>query len=202
MERHPEEDHHGENEAEGHDTRLGLLLRKLAHGLLRARFLLGAALGMLERAAESVIDGYRDDERYARHGESEVIGRTLVQSERVYGIIFYAHCGRRCEQRADVDGHIEDRERRIALRLILGIVVQIAYQHLKVALEESRAATDKQQRSVHTRQSHTARAQRQGQESVAEEHDEYSDRDHLAVTELVGQDTADERQEVDEHEER
>lgn len=44
------------------------------------------------------------------------------------------------EHGADVDGHIEKGESRVALSAVAGLVVEVAHHHLEVALEETGAA--------------------------------------------------------------
>ena len=75
MESHPEEDNHGEHEAEGDDAVLGLLGSKLDGILAGGSGLLGIHIGMLEPGTEAEIDRHREDKRDAGDRETEVVGR-------------------------------------------------------------------------------------------------------------------------------
>ena len=109
--------------------------------------------------------------------------------------------GRGCEQGTDIDGHVEDREGRIALGRVLRIVVEVADHHLEVALEETRTEGDEYQRAHHGSDAGSVIARGNGQEDVAEEHDDDARSHHLAVAELVGQVAAQHGQEVYQREE-
>ena len=58
LERHPEEDHDGEDQAQSHDTFLGLLRSEFDHLFFFCRFLAFAHVDVLERPAEAEVDGY------------------------------------------------------------------------------------------------------------------------------------------------
>jgi len=112
------------------------------------------------------------------------------------------HGSRRSEERTDVDGHIEDRETVVTLGSIAGIVIELTDHHLQVALEERRADRDQQQGGSHHRDSSHAIAGGHGEEQIADEHDEDAKRHTAPEADLVSHGTADDRQEIDEHEER
>ena len=59
------------------------------------------------------------------------------------------HGSRRGKQGTDVNGHVEDREARVALSSILRVVVEVAHHDLEVTLEESRTETDEHQCCQH-----------------------------------------------------
>ena len=105
------------------------------------------------------------------------------------------------EHRTDVDGHVEDREGVVALGLVGRIVVEVAHEHLEVTLEKARTAGDERQCAEHQRLARKARSRRDGEQRIAAEHHEDSQRDHLAEAELVGQNAAEEGHEVDRGEE-
>ena len=124
MECHPEEDHHGEHEAESHDAALGLFWRKLhvvRAGGLRLR---GVDIGVSEPAPASEIDSNRDHKRDARHGESHVVRRRklvdVVRAEPVESHAGHAgvrHHGHQAGElvgslRSDRAGHLLVGQRR------------------------------------------------------------------------------------------
>ena len=109
--------------------------------------------------------------------------------------------GGRSEHRADVDGHIEQREGGIALGGILRVVVEIAHQHLQVALEQARADGDQRQGADHQHDAEGVGRSRDGQAHVAGEHDGDTGHDALAVADLVGQHAAHDGHEVHRREE-
>ena len=112
------------------------------------------------------------------------------------------HGSRRSEEGSDVDGHIEDRETIVALGSVAGIVIELTDHHLQVALEKRRADRDQQQSSGHHRNGSHAIAGGHGEEQIADEHDEDAKRHTASEADLVSHGTADDRQEIDEHEER
>ena len=106
------------------------------------------------------------------------------------------------EQGADVDGHVEEGETGVALGSVLRVVVQVSHHYLQVSFEESCPESDQEQGGDHADERHGTAAQRDGQQQIAEEHDDDAGGDHLPETELVGQDSADEREKVHQHQER
>ena len=252
VEGHPEEDHHGEDEHQRRDARLGL--GRSQFGRLHTgrggggSLLLGRHVGMLERLAEAHVDQVGDNQRDARHAEAHVVGRrefldivarelaqvgdrrahrggqllefgqrfgghliaqleVLVSQGRDLSVVDQAVLGQevvgdpfghaRGEHRADVDGHIEDREGIVAFGLVGGVVVEVAHQHLEVTLEEARTAGDQRQGAEHHRLTRKARTRRDREQRIARKHHEDSQRDHLSEAEPVGQNAAEEGHEID-----
>ena len=60
------------------------------------------------------IDYHRDDQRDASHGKSEVIAVGFRETDALR-VFHDLHSCTRGKERADVDGHVENRERCIAL---------------------------------------------------------------------------------------
>ena len=104
--------------------------------------------------------------------------------------------GGRSEHRADVDGHIEQREGGIALGGILRVIVEIAHQHLQIALEQARADGDERQGTDHQGDAEGVGRGRDGKAYVAGEHDGDTGHDALAVADLVGQPAAHDGHEI------
>ena len=200
MEGHPEEDHHGEHQEQGHHTFLGLLRGEGIHHLGFAVFLM-TAFHVLEPGTESIINGDGDNQGHAGHGEGEMIGRIAVEAQ-ADGPFADSDGGGGGEEGADVDGHIEQGEAAVTLGCVLGFIVQVSHHYLEVALEQAGSEADEHQGRQHTYQRDAAAAQRNGQEQIAQEHNDDAGGDHLAEAEFIGQDTADEREEVHQHEER
>ena len=204
MEGHPEEDDHGEHQAEGHDALLGLLIRQLwliDSGSGLGVILLLAALRVAESGAEHVIDGYRQDERRAGHGKGEVIGVVARIAQGRLGILLNPDGCRRGKQGTDIDGHIEEREAGVALRGILRVIIEIAHHHLQVALEQACAQANEHERGQHHHEGQRVAAKGHGQQQIAGKHDEDAHRHHAPKAELVGHDTTNERQKIHQHEE-
>ena len=107
----------------------------------------------------------------------------------------------RCEQGTDVDGHVEDRESGVTLCCILRVVIEITHHHLQVALEESCTQGDEYQRTNHGCHTHRIIAGGDGEAHVAYKHDYDTGGYHLAKSELVGEDAADDGQEIHQGEE-
>ena len=203
MEGHPEEDDHGKHEQQGHDALLGLFLAQLGLGSGSSGFgLLAGILGVAEGAAGQVVDGDGEHQRCAGHHEGEVIGLTRGGVTQMgLGIFSNLDGSGRGEQRTDVDGHVEQRETGVTLVGIARVVIEVAHHYLQVALEQTCAQADEQQGGQHSDDGDGLPAQRHRQQQVAQEHDDDTDGHHLAITEFVGKVTADNREEVDEHEE-
>ncbi len=108
----------------------------------------------------------------------------------------------RCKQGTNIDGHIEDGKCRVALVLEFRAVIKVSYHYLQVSFEQTCSGTDEQQGSEHAGQGDRAASQGNGKEKITEKHDKDADGDHFSVSELVGQDAAEERQEVYESEKR
>ena len=154
--------------------------------------LLGAAFHMFEPAAESVVDSDGNNQGNAGYGEGEVVGGVPVEAQ-ADGPFADLDGRGRGEQGADVDGHVEEGESGIALGRKLGLVVKVAHHHLQVSFEESCPESDQEQGGNHADERHGTAAQRDGQQQVAEEHDNDAGGDHFPETELVGQDATHER---------
>ena len=108
---------------------------------------------------------------------------------------------RRCEHGADVDGHVEQREGAVTLGAVLGVVVEVAHQHLQVALEQAGTHGNHEEGAQHERDAHGVGSGGDGKGQVTGEHDADTGDDTLAVTNLVGQDTAHDGHEVHEGQE-
>lgn len=109
-------------------------------------------------------------------------------------------CGCWGEHRAEVDGHVEEAERGVASGGILRIVVEVANHYLEVALEQTRTEGYEHQGKHHEGERHAAtlkRADRHGETYVAEEHHGHTGDYTFAVANLVGEDAADNRHEID-----
>ena len=79
-------------------------------------------------------------------------GRNLcIISEAVHAQHVISHLGGRRggKQRTDVDGHVEEAERRVALVPVLWRIIEVADHDLQVAFEKSRAASNQCQRTEH-----------------------------------------------------
>ena len=97
------------------------------------------------------------------------------------------------EHSADVDGHVEEAERSITLIGILGVVEQVTYKYLQVALEQTCTDGYKCQASEHGVHTYVVGCGWNGKSQIAEEHDNHTDGDTLSVTNLVGNHTSEER---------
>ena len=106
------------------------------------------------------------------------------------------YCGRRSKEGADVDGHVEDGEGRIALRLELGVVVEVTHHYLQVAFEQARAHAHHEQRQRHDPHGHDAATRRDGEQQIAEEHNDNARRHTFSKTDLIGHDAAHKGQEI------
>ena len=197
MEGHPEEEDYREDQAERHNAFLGLLRRQFLHFLITAlRHLFGGVLHMLEPGTASVVDSYTDDERSASHHEGEVITVVDIVAQTVLCPGHDLDRSGRREHGTDVDCHVEEREGSVTAVSVLGIVVQIADHDLQVAFEQTRTERDEKQCQEHDSHRKTAATQGYSQADVAEEHDEDTDGDALAVTDFVSNPTAYQRQKI------
>src|SRR3712207_8348501 len=88
-----------------------------------------------------------------------MIGSLLGSSQRSLSPVHYFQSGRRSEQSANIDSHIENRETCITLRRILRIVVKIAHHYLQIAFKQARSNTNHQQGSHHRSEEHTSELQ-------------------------------------------
>ena len=106
------------------------------------------------------------------------------------------------EEAADVDEHVEDLESRLALGAELLVVVHLPHQRLEIALEKAVAEGDDQQSEAGQRQIERQAGNRRGRgngdQQVTQRHHHQPPHDGaLVVLGLVGDDTADKRQQVD-----
>ncbi len=101
------------------------------------------------------------------------------------------------EHRADVDGHIEQREGGITLGGILRVVVQIAHEDLEVTLEQAGTDGDEGERADHEGDAQAVGRARDGKAEITGEHDGDTGHDAFAVADLVGQPATDHRHEID-----
>ena len=214
MEGHPEENHDGEDEEEGHETVLGLLRGEFLYRSGSRLGLLCSHIGVLEPAAAGEVDGHGEYEGHAGDAEAEAvgagkgiqIGRILagsviyetLPSEHGFGD-FPGHC--RCEHRTYVDCHIEETEGRVALCAVTRVVVEIADEHLEVTLEETRAHGHEGQSGEHNELGGGAVARRKGQGQIAQEHHGNAYDHAFAVAYLVSDYASDQRHEINSGEE-
>lgn len=101
------------------------------------------------------------------------------------------------EHGADVDGHVEEAEGRIALGGVFRIVVEVAHHHLQIAFEKARADRDERQRGEHQNLAAERRLGGNRQAQVPGEHHGDTRRDAPSEADAVGQNAAHERHEVD-----
>ena len=59
--------------------------------------------------------------------------------------VFEGDCGSGCKHGSEVDGHVEEREGRVATVGVAAVVVKVAHHHLKVAFEQAGTGGDEQQ---------------------------------------------------------
>ena len=130
-------------------------------------------------------------------------GNLCIISEAVHAQHVVGHLGGRCggKQCTDVDGHVEEAERRVALVLVLRSVVEVSDHDLQVAFEKPRAASNQCQRTEHHGLTGHIRTRRDGQQQVTDEHDEDTERNHLAESVFVGQHSTKKRHKINRPEE-
>ncbi len=112
--------------------------------------------------------------------------------------------GRGCrggEHGADVDGHVEQRESAVSLGGVFRVVVQVAYKHLQVALEQARTHGNQEQGPQHEGDAQGIGAGGNGQGQIPGEHDADTGDHALAVANFIGQDTAHDGHEINEGQE-
>ena len=203
VESHPEENHHSKHQAKCDDT----FFRLSGRQFFLVRFSLGFYLFLVSEhlcvsGSAQVVNSHRDDQRKASHTESIVVRLCHAGTHVLLCPVHDSHSGRGGKEGTNVDGHIEDRECRVALSLILGVIVKVTHHNLQVTLEQARTERYQRQCAQHTSVSNSARTGRNCQQHIAQEHNYDTQRYHLAVTEFIGQNTADKGQEVHEHQER
>ena len=200
VECHPEEDDHGKHQAECHDA-LGLVL--LGEFLLaRGGSLSGsrlAALGVAEGGAETIVNEDGEHQRSAGHAKGEVVTVGHAHAQVFLGVFHDFHGCRGSKQCANVDGHVEQRESRVALVGDGGVVVEITHHHLQVALEQACSQAHQSQGEEHEGIAAHAGARGNGKGQITHKHDEDTRGHHLAIAKLVGEHAAKQRQEVDHH---
>ena len=83
-----------------------------------------STFNMTEGAASGKVNQDGDDERNACNTKGEMIAICLVEADAL-GVLhdFYSRCG--SKERTDVDGHVEERESRIALSCHLLVVFSL-----------------------------------------------------------------------------
>ena len=155
---------------------------------------------MTEGAASGKVDQDRDDERNACNSKGEVVAICLVEAESLSVLHnFYSRCGRK--ECSNVNGHVEERESRVALSCHFGRGIELTDHHLQVSLEKASADADERKRTNDGTNGSTTVAERYSQKKVSKEHDADTDFHHFAVAKLVSENTANEWQEVHEHQE-
>ena len=154
MESHPEEDYHGKHQTQGYHALGRLLLTQfwLRAGSLSLVGLTLATLYMTEGAAEDIVDGNRQNKRSTGDGKGEVITIVHACAKVLLRPLHDTYSCRRCKQRTNIDGHVEQREARITLVSILRVIVKVAHHHLEVTFEKSRSEADEHQSHQHHNQ--------------------------------------------------
>ena len=116
--------------------------------------------------------------------------------------VTHADGDERGEETADIDEHVENLETRLAFGAEFAVVVHLAHERLQVALEQAVAEGDHQQsqtgqRQVEPQVRHGCR-RRDGDEEITDAHHDQTPHDRrLVVLGFVGDDAADQRQQVD-----
>ena len=188
MECHPEEDNHSKDETEANDALLRVVLGRnfCFLCLFLDSSLLRCANHVSKGTFAQIVDKDRGNHAHAGHGKGKVIGIGLAVTERRLCPVHNSNGCRGCKQSADVDGHIEEGEARVALVGKLRIVIEVAHHDLQVALEETCSKRDKQEACTHCDNGWSCFAQRHRQDEVTDEHYHNAQHDHLAIAILVG----------------
>ena len=203
VESHPEEDDNGKDKAETDDALLGLGGRKFLHVLRLLSLFFLALIGenMLVRSGKGIVNQDADNQRKASHSKGIVVGISLRNALRLL-CPFHNHNGSGWGKHgADIDGHIEEREARVALVGKLWCIIQTAYHHLQVAFEETRTEGDENQRKAHGSSSQHRVAERQREDEITNKHNVNASGHHTAEAKLVSGNTTHDGQEVHHHEE-
>ena len=156
---------------------------------------------MTEGAACGEVDQDGDDERDASDSKGKVITVCLFETERLLGVVHNFDGSSGSKECTDVDGHIEERESRVALACHFGRSVEITDHHLEVAFEKACADADECKCTNHGTNGSTTIAEGYSQKHVTKEHDADADFHHFAISKFVGKDAANKWQEVNEHQE-
>ena len=106
------------------------------------------------------------------------------------------------KKRTYVNGHIKDGKCRIAFGFQLGTVVQVSHHNLQISLKQTGTDTHQGKGRKHGACCQRSASQRDGEEQIAQKHDGDAYGNHFAVSELIGQDTADKGQKVNKHQKR
>ena len=198
VESHPEEDYNGEYKTERYNTFLRLLRTQLLYFLTARCSLFSRVLYVFEPRTASIVDRDTQYQRRASYCKSKVVTVVHAHAQRLVCPSHDLHSGCRREHSAYIDRHVEQRESCIATIGIRRIIVQITYHHLQVTLEKSRTERDQYQRTDHAghgecRTSVLHAAHRDREQHIAQEHNDNTDRHALAVSDLVGDDTTNQR---------
>ena len=119
----------------------------------------------------------------------------IEESLRAEPPVAHAHGGERCEHRADVDEHVENLETRVAQFGILFVVVKLSHERLEVTFEQAVAEGDHHQGADHHGLRSNAGNHQRG--IPHRHHQDTRDDRPLIVAQPVGDQAADERQNVD-----
>ena len=198
MECHPEEDDDSKDETEANDALLRVVLGRnfCFLCLFLDSNLLCCTNHMSERALAQIIDKDRGNHADTSNSKGKVIGVSLAVTERRLCPVHDGNGCRRSKQSANVDGHVEEREARVALVGKLRIVIEVAHHDLQVALEEACSKRHEQKACTHCDDGWCCLAQRHRQDEVTDEHDHNAQHDHLAVAVLVGKHATKQRQQI------
>ena len=122
-----------------------------------------------------------------------IVGITVLFEEVVIDGVGHA----RGEECSDVDEHVENGESDVAVTAVFGVVVKVADQGLEVTFEASCPDCNQCQGGEHDEFARHIGIGRHRKQQITAEHDDETDQDGLSVTQyLVGDDTAQEGEEV------
>ena len=132
-------------------------------------------------------------ELYVIGRDGGIVGITILFEEVVIDGVGHA----RGEESSDIDEHVENGESDVAVTAVLGIIVKIADQGLQVTFEAPCPYRNQGQGGEHDELARHVGFGGHRQQQVTAEHDDETDQDGLSITQyLVGDDTAQEGEEV------
>ena len=156
---------------------------------------------MLESATESIINSHRNDQRNTSYCKRIVIRVILSNPPSLLGIVHHCDSRSRSKQGTDVDGHIENTESRVTLGSIFGVIIQITNHNLQITFKQSGSAADHQQSGKHGNHTHSSGSHRKRQKHISGKHGNDTDGNHLSITELIGKNTSNKREEINQSQE-
>ena len=193
-----EDEHRGDQREAGDAETVVVRLAQRIDVLCAECSQVGAGMALLGGQFRKLFHPFGSDRSVCqlvrKRGDFGVIGKPVFAEE----IIRNAFGRRRGEESADVDAHVEDAEREVALGTVLRIVVEVTHQCLQVAFEAAGTHRDEQQCAEHHHDRPGAGTRGNCQQEVTDEHHDDTQCDGFAVAEyLVGQQAAEQRQEID-----